>query len=310
VATSLNTYSATKPALHFILKIVATLFFLYTFVFIAFAIVPVDSARVVLGPNATQDAVTQLRREWGLDEPFLSQFVIALGNMSRGDFGRSFYFNRPAAEIIIEYAPRTIGRAIESLLSGVLIGIFFGGLAGHYSLNKLRGILVLAQSLPSFCVLLFFLWGGVRLFGFSPSSAPVFYEALLIAGASLYPAGIVGTFIADRLVIEVTVPRHVDLLRMLGAPRQRISTILIWEALPGVTAVALNAFGPTLTGISLGELIFSIRGFGPIFFRSCERGDLTVVVAGTLLLAILFLVLQRLGDLIQQGIDTRVRGNE
>ena len=96
---------------------------------------------------------------------------------------------------------------------------------------------------------------------------------------------------------------------MLHAPRRHISAMLIWEAMPGVMAVTLNAFGPTLTGISLGELIFSSRGFGLVFFRSCERGDISIVAGGTLMLALALLLLQRFGDLIQQSVDTRISGN-
>ncbi|MCI0420332.1 MAG: ABC transporter permease [Acidobacteria bacterium] len=291
-----------------VLELALALVGIYTLVFLAFAVLPVDPARAVLGPTASAQAVAKLRHDFGLEEPLPARYWRTLSRMAAGDFGQSFYFQRPAGQIVSELAPRTLGRAALALVLGFALGLLAGRVAGGRRVGWLRNVLVALQSIPSFCVMLILLWAASRLFAMTPLHSPFLYEVLAVCGAAAYPTGSIGLFVSERIAPTGSRPRHVEFLEMLHAPRSYIVWVLWQEAVPGAIAILINSFGIVLTAVSFAELIFGIDGFGIVFFRSCERGDLSLVTAGTLLLSLIVIVIQKIGDTALRVLDPRVAG--
>ncbi len=290
-----------------IFELLVALLGIYTLVFVAFAVLPVDPARAVLGANASVEATERLRVEFGLDRPLPVRYFLSLRQMASGEFGESFYFRRPAGDVVWELAPVTLVRTGAALLLGVLAGSLLGRFGGGAGARILRNAFIFLQSVPSFCLMLLMLWAASRLLSLTPLRAPGLYSALAVIGAAAYPTGAIGIFVLDRIAPTGVSPRHIEFLRMLHAPRAYILKTRWIESFPGALMIATNAVGIALTGIAFGEFIFGINGFGVVFFRSCERGDLSVVIAGTLLLSLVVLVIQRVGDTVLGMIDPRIR---
>ncbi len=295
-----------KPLSRVVAEVLISILVIYTLVFLVLAVLPVDPARALLGANATEAAVNALRHELGLDQPLWTRYGTLLSRMTDGDFGISFYFRRPAAEIVLELAPVTLLRAALGLALGFVIGLVLAPVAWRYRLTVVRTVFSLLQSVPSFCLMVLLLWLTARGFAKTPLGHPALYEVLTILGAAAYPAGAVGIYVYDRVALIGARPRHADFLMMLHAPRNAIIQILWKEALPGASVIVINAVGIALTAVTFGEIVFGVPGFGSVFIKSCERGDLSVVAAGTILLSILLVLLQRAGDLLSRWIDPRI----
>jgi len=289
-----------------IAEIALSLLVIYTLVFLAFAVVPIDPARAVLGPNAPEPAVARLREDFGLQRPLPVRYWMTLRRMLVGDFGTSFYLRRPAREVVLDFAPRTLGRAAIGLLGGAAVGLMIGRLTRRDGRRVLRVILVFLQSIPSFCLVLVLLWTTARLLGRTPLGSPGLYELLAVCGAAAYPAGAIGLFVLERTAPAGAVPRHVEFLEMLGAPPRYIHNVLWKESVPGAIAIGINAVGIALTAVFFGELIFGIRGFGLVFIRSVERGDLSIVIAGSMLLSLVVVTVQKAGDVVLRLVDPRI----
>lgn len=295
-----------STVLRLVAEILISILVIYTLVFLVLAVLPVDPARALLGPSATEAAVAALRNELGLDQPLWTRYSALLQRMLHGDFGESFYFRRPAADIVFELAPVTLLRAGLGLALGFMIGLTVAPIASRYRVEAVRTVFSLLQSVPSFCLMILLLWLTARGFAKTPLSSPALYETLTVFGAAAYPAGAVGLFVFDRVALLGARPRHADFLMTLHAPRNAIIRVLWMEALPGSTVIVINAVGIALTAATFAEIVFGLPGFGAVFIRSCERGDLSVVAAGTILLSILLVLLQRTGDLMSRWIDPRI----
>ncbi len=292
--------------LRLITELLAALVGIATLIFLAFAVVPVDPARTILGPNASEEAVQTLRREYGLDAPLPARYFQTMTRLLRGDFGQSFYFDQPAGTVVRGLAPITLGRTGLALVLGFVVGMGSAWCLGVLGLHRWgRPLLVTLQSVPSFCAMLLILWFCSRAFGGTPIGSTGLYEFMTILGASAYPAGAVGYYVLERMSPVEGTPRHIEFLRMLGAPRRYQQVTMLRDAVPGAFAITVNALSVVLTAVSFAELIFGLRGFGIVFIRSCERGDLSVVIAGSMILCAMVILVQRIADAVLRTIDPR-----
>ncbi|MEW8437668.1 MAG: ABC transporter permease [Candidatus Thiodiazotropha taylori] len=299
-------WPAARSFLSSLLEFVAAALIVYSLIFLVADVLPLDPARAMLGPAASETSVAALRESLGLNQPIWSRYFDNLVRMLHGDFGPSFFFGRPAGTIVAETAPLTLGRALAALFLGTLAGAWVAYFAKGRKLPVVRGVLSVLQSTPALCLLVLFLWLFSRGLGVTPMQNWLLYEFLGIAAAAAYPAGAVGLLLCDRLNPVGNPPRHVEMLRFLHAPAERLRKIIFDESLPAALSVALNALLPTLTGITFMEFIFGLNGFGSIFIHSCERGDLSIIVAGSMTVAILFLFIQKLSDWFLHRLDPRL----
>ena len=117
------TISSLRLYLKTAIEILAGALLIYTIVFFAVSIMPVDPARAIVGPYASESAIAAVREQFGLDRSLPVQYLLMLKQLLRGNFGTSFYFNQPAIEVLRQLAPVTLGRCLAALLLGSALGL-------------------------------------------------------------------------------------------------------------------------------------------------------------------------------------------
>ena len=278
---------------------------IYTIVFFAVSIMPVDPARAIVGHYASESAIAAVREQFGLDRSLPVQYFLMLKQLLRGNFGTSFYFNQPAIEVLKQLAPVTLGRCLAALLLGSGLGLLLPLFLARRQFFRAEFILGLFYAIPSFCVMLILLWVTARAAGITPATSRAVYEILAVAGSALYPMGTVAAFMLARLNFNTGRPRHVDFLLMLNAPRNEILRIVWRETLPGAAAITINSIPAVLTAVTFSEYIFGLPGFGVAYIKASGRADLPLIVAGATLIGIILLVGQRFSDALVKRFDTR-----
>jgi len=296
-------------------KIFHTLFValgVVTLVFVALRLSG-DPAATMLPGDATVDELTALRRTLGLDRPLHLQYVAFLGAAVRGDFGESFRHQQPAFALVLERLPATLELAFAALLLAVVVALPLGILAAMYRGRAAdvlaMGFAVVGQATPYF-------WMGIMLIlvvsvelGWLPTSGRGGWQHLIL------PAITLGTHFAAVLarltrtsLLEVLGQNFVTTARAKGLAEHRVILVhaLKNAAVPVVTLIGLQ-FGTLLGGAVVTETIFAWPGVGRLAVQSIFVRDYPVVQAGVLVLALSFVALNLLVDLLYGALDPRIR---
>jgi peptide/nickel transport system permease protein len=289
-------------------EIAAIILIVYTLVYLTIRISPADPARAYLGPLATESTLQAFRHERGLDLPLFQGWLAGLRRATRADFGRSFYYERPAMGVVVDHMPVTYLRMLAGIVVGVGTGLALGLVSALFSWRFAGSAFAFMYAVPSFCVVVLFLWTGSGLLGLTPLGSPLFYELLAVACAALYPAGAVANQTANRLDFHRRKALHVDFLFMLHADRRQVISVVWKECLVEAAAISLNAIPTIFTAVSFAEIIFSLPGFGNIFITASLRNDLSIVVAAAVVLAVTYICIQKAGERLISGVDIRLHG--
>jgi peptide/nickel transport system permease protein len=296
-------------------KIFHTLFValgVVTLVFVALRLSG-DPAATMLPGDATVDELAALRRTLGLDRPLHVQYVAFLGSAVRGDFGDSFRHQQPAFALVLERLPATLELAFAALLLAVVVALPLGILAAMYRGRAAdvvaMGLAVVGQATPYF-------WMGIMLIlvvsvelGWLPTSGRGGWQHLVL------PAITLGTHFAAVLarltrtsLLEVLGQNFVTTARAKGLAERRVILVhaLKNAAVPVVTLIGLQ-FGTLLGGAVVTETIFAWPGVGRLAVQSIFVRDYPVVQAGVLVLALSFVALNLLVDLLYGALDPRIR---
>jgi len=282
-------------------------------VFAAVRVLPGDPARLMAGPEATQDAVDAMRVRMGFDRPFLVQYGRCLGGVLRGDFGTSIRSKRPVTyEVGIRF-PYTLGLALLAyalaLLVGVLAGVAAAVTRGRWPDHLVMLATVLAASMANF-------W--LALMGMSLFAVQLRWLPLLGAGSwshyvmpavtlGLLPAALVARMTRSAMLEAI----GQDYVRTARAKGLRPRVVMLRHALrnaliPVVVTVGLN-FGGLLGGAVVTESVFNWPGIGRLLVDSVRFRDYPVIQCITLL-AVTAVVLANLGaDVAAAAIDPRIR---
>lgn len=272
-----------------------------------------DPVEMLVPPGATENDKAQIRQAYGLDEPVLYQFSAFLWKAARGDFGRSFFSDRPAFELVFERLPASVELAVASTLIAIVVGVPLGIVAAVRRATIVDqlviGIALLGQSMASFWVaLMLILFFGVTL-QWLPVSGNDGWASVILPAVAL-------SFWLLALLARLT---RSEMLEVLGqdyirtARAKGIGTgaILVRHALR-------NALIPlvTVTGVSLGwqlggaiviEAVFAWPGLGTTLLEAVLRRDYPVVLAGVAVLSTVFVVVNLVVDLLYGSIDPRIR---
>ena len=272
-----------------------------------------DPAATMLPGDATVDELAALRRTLGLDRPLHLQYVAFLGGAVRGDFGESFRHQQPAFGLVLERLPATLELAFAALLLAVAVALPLGILAAIYRGRAAdvlaMGFAVVGQATPYF-------WMGIMLIlvvsvelGWLPTSGRGGWQHLIL------PAVTLGTHFAASLarltrtsLLEVLGQNFVTTARAKGLAERRVILLhaLKNAAVPVVTLIGLQ-FGTLLGGAVVTETIFAWPGVGRLAVQSIFVRDYPVVQAGVLVLALSFVALNLLVDLLYGALDPRIR---
>jgi len=272
-----------------------------------------DPAATMLPGDATVDELAALRRTLGLDRPLHLQYVAFLGGAVRGDFGESFRHQQPAFGLVLERLPATLELAFAALLLAVAVALPLGILAAVY---RGRAADVLAMSFAVVGQATPYFWMGIMLIlvvsvelGWLPTSGRGSWQHLIL------PAITLGTHFAAALarltrtsLLEVLGQNFVTTARAKGLAERRVILLhaLKNAAVPVVTLIGLQ-FGTLLGGAVVTETIFAWPGVGRLAVQSIFVCDYPVVQAGVLVLALSFVALNLLVDLLYGALDPRIR---
>ncbi|QTG14545.1 ABC transporter permease [Agrobacterium tumefaciens] len=309
-----------KFALSRLLSAVPTLFIVSVAVFGLIRLIPGDPASLMLGDLADADALAAARRSMGLDKPVPLQFVIWLGNAVQGDLGHSVLNGQPVLDLVLQRFSTSAWMVLIAVGLSVLIAVPLG-MAAAWKQNGGLDLAIVAMStlllsIPTFWLGLMILLGfGLKL-GWLPVLGYVSVTDDPIAGL-IYLIMPVATLVLHEVGIIVRMARAstLDVLRLDYITHARAKGLD--EAAVLLRHAARNAFGPiwTLIGLVLGNLlggvavvetVFTIPGLGRLIVDSIYARDYAVVQGCLLFVAVTYLLVNLLVDLLYPLFDPRV----
>jgi peptide/nickel transport system permease protein len=289
------------------------------FVFLMIHLVPGDPVQTMLGFRATPHNVAVVREQLGLDQPLLHQYLAWAGGLLQGNFGEDFISHAPVATLLAQRLPVTIELTLLSMTLAVLIGVPLGVRAAARAgvvRTVTEGWVVAGIAIADFWlgIMLVLLFAGIwRLLppsGYVPFvKDPVQnlrYLALpVIALAFGESAYILRT--TRGAMEEVLGTQYILFLRAKGIAERRIvyRHALRNAAAPIVTVIGIQ-FGVLLGGAIVIETLFALPGVGRLIVTSIQQRNYVVVQGGVLVVAVLFILVTLLTDVIVGWLDPRV----
>ena len=299
--------------LHRMLGTAMTVFGVLLLTFLLVHLVPGDPVEVMLGESATVADRSALRSELGLDRALPVQFADYLGKLAHGDFGVSIHGHAAISGLLAERLPATAHLALLSLSLALLVGIPLGiaaALRQNQWPDRMATLSALTLSaMPHFwlgplLMLVFALWlGWLPVSGMESSSAILLPALTLACGLTA-----ILTRMTRASLLEVLNEDFVRTARAKGLPENIVILRHALRAalLPVITVVGLQ-LGSLLAGAVITETVFGWEGVGRIIVESIEKRDYPVTQACVLVIALIYVVVNLLTDLLYSRIDPRIR---
>ena len=312
-----------RTLLNRVLATLPTMLGVVVVVFLTVHLIPGDPVRALLGDQATAEQVARTRRDLGLDRPLLAQFADYVARLVQGDLGVSIASRQSVAEQIAARLPATAMLATAGVLLSVLIGVPLGILGA-----TLRGgvadfitlvISTVGVAAPSFWIALLLSsvfainLGWLPSIGAGEAGDPVsIVRALILPAAAL---GLSGMALVARMtrssMLDVLGEDYVRTARAKGLGERAViyKHALRNAAIPIVTVIGLN-FGHLLGGTIVIETVFARPGLGKLLLDAILGRDYPVVQGVTLVIALIFVLVNLLTDLTYAVFDPRLKGRE
>ncbi len=281
--------------------------------FLLIHIVPGDPVEVMLGESASSADRETLRAELGLNQPIIMQFGTYIAKLAHGDFGVSIHTKTPIIEMIKTRYPATLKLAFISLVIGLAIGVPMGIYAalkaGHWQDFVVTIISVRFSAMPAFwlgpmLMLLFAVW-----LGWLPVSGMDSPTSIILPAITLgFGLSAILTRMTRTSLLEVLGD---DFIRTARAKGLNEKTVVVRHALraallPIITIVGLQ-MGSLLAGTVITETIFSWDGIGRLLVESIEKRDYPVTQACVLVVALSYVLVNVLTDMLYRIADPRVK---
>jgi peptide/nickel transport system permease protein len=307
-----------------LITLVATLIGASVVIFLVLEILPGNAAQILMGPDASPEAVQALALKLGIDQPALQRYGHWVGGMLTGDLGLSYAYSTPVTDLVLERLAVTVPLALMAMSITTVLALAAGlyAAARHNKLGDV-GVMGLTQvgiAIPNFwfAILLILLF-SVHLGWFSAGGFPGWEEGVLAGLKSLLlPAislAVVQSAILARItrsaVLEVLREDFVRTARAKGASRRRAlwGHVLRNALIPVITIMGLQ-FAELLAGTIVVENVFYLPGLGRLIFQSISNRDLIVVRNCVMLLAAMVVVVNFIVDLLYAVIDPRVKASD
>jgi peptide/nickel transport system permease protein len=325
-----------------LLQLIPVLLGVVVLTFLLVRVLPGDPIRTILGPNATEADAAAARARFGLDQPLWRQFLDYVSGLVTGDFGTSIQSGTAVGD---EMAVR-IGPTLELVVIAVAIAVVLATVLGIWSARRadrlgdhsIRVFALVGNSIPEFWLGLVLILVGYSMLGWFPApSGRVDPDTGLtpLTGADLVDAVLTanGPAMASAaahlvlpvltLVIGVTAPLlrsvrasaleilHSDAYTAAAAhglpQRTLLRGYLVRSALVRLPALAALVFGTAIGSTVLVEYVFSWQGFGQWALRGLLYRDYPVVQASVLVIALMYVLVFLIADVIHAMLDPRVR---
>ena len=291
-----------------------------------------DPVTNLLGQDATQEQREQLRRDLGLDQPFPVQFARFVGNAVQGEFGLSLRQGRKVSTLIAERFPATLelalAAAVIALVVGVPLGVYAALRRGGFGSQVVMTLSLLGVSLPTFLIgILLTLFFAVIL-KWLPSFGRG--DTVALFGGSAWTTGLLTLDGWKHLVLPAITLSVFQLALILRLVRAEMLEVLRTDYVKFARARGLedravyfghalkNTLVPviTITGLQLGSLIafaiitetvFQWPGMGFLFIQAVQFADVPVMAAYLCLIALIFVLVNLIVDLLYFAVDPRLR---
>jgi ABC-type dipeptide/oligopeptide/nickel transport system permease component len=292
---------------------IPVLFGVATLVFSLVHFIPGDPAQAMLGEAAPQADVEELRRRLGLDRPLLEQYGAFFAGLARGDLGTSMRTGQPVTSQILERMPATFELAAAAMLVAICVSLPLGIAAAvrrGTTVDHAAMTLALAGvSLPNF-------WLGPLLalvfaveLGWLPVSGRGTAAHLILPAISLGAAlAAILARMTRATMLEELREQYVQAARARGVPPLRAIVRHAFRngLIPVVTLMGLQ-FGAVLTGAVITETIFAWPGIGRLLIQSIGFRDYPLVQGCILLIAVTYVAVNLVTDLLYGVLDPRIR---
>ena len=288
-----------------------------------------DPVEILISPDADQIEKERAIRALGLDLPLWQQYLVFVGRALQGDLGRSFVFNEPAIQIILQRMPATLELAFGSMILSIIIGLplgLYAGLRPESPASKtIMAGSILGFSLPTFWVGLMLIMVFAVQLGWLPSTGRgetaeflgTRWSFLTSNGLAhiLLPAINLALFkisLVIRLtragVRETMLMDYVKFARAKGLSPARVTFVHVFKniLIPVVTVVGLE-LGGTIAFSVVTESVFAWPGMGKLIIDSINVLDRPVIVAYLMMIVLMFIVINLVVDILYTTLDPRVR---
>ncbi|TPG19637.1 ABC transporter permease [Pedococcus bigeumensis] len=299
-----------------VVQTILTAWFTVTVVFVLLRLAPGDPAVSYAPPNPSSEQLEAIRREFGLDQPLLSQYWTFLTHLLHGDVGQSFQFRQSALTVVLERLPYTITLAVAAIVITAVLAIPLGvwmarraNTAGELGANIAT---IAGQSMPDFWI------GFVLLIVFAvnlqwfPSSGFTSISSLVLPTLTIVvlQVALISRLVRREMSVNLNAS-YVTIARSRGVSERRLTWRYAFSnsAIPVVTALGTR-FAAMLNGVVIVEVVFRWPGVGQLVVDALERRDLPVIQATVLVTVLLALFVQLAVDLIYPLLDPRVRLGE
>lgn len=285
---------------------------------------PGDPLSSILPEDAPQEVVDRIKAEYGLDKPLVVQYVLWLVKAVLGDFGTSIVTGRP---VLVELGPSLVNSLILAIGGaglGFIAGVTLGGLAGYYhgrpadrmfTAFAITGVSVPHYWLAIVLVIIFSVeLGMLPALGMTASGSTTFslsaenlrHMVLPVISLSVIPAGIV-TRTVRGAVAELLNMEFIEALRSKGLSEYKVIKHVTKNVAPQVLAVMGLQLGYLLGGSILIETVFAWPGTGLLLNNAIFSRDIPLLQGTILALAMIFVALNLLVDIMQATLDPRIK---
>jgi peptide/nickel transport system permease protein len=304
-----------------LITLIATLIGASVVVFVVLEILPGNAAQILMGPDASPDAVHALAIQLGIDRPPVERYWHWVSGMLVGDLGLSYAYSTPVRDLVLERLALTVPLALMAMAITTALALVAGVYAASRH-NKLGdvGVMSLSQigiAIPNFwfAILLILLF-SVHLKWFSAGGFAGWDEGILAGLKSLLLPAISLAVVQAAILARITRSAVLDVLRedfvrtarAKGASRLRTlwGHVLRNAMIPVVTVMGLQ-FSELLAGTIVVESVFYLPGLGRLIFQSIANRDLIVVRNCVMLLAAMVVIVNFFVDMLYAVIDPRVK---
>jgi len=302
----------TRFLLRRILAMIPVLLGVILLIMVTINLIPGDPAALMLGEGATPEMVAKLRASLNLDQPLPVRYVRYVGNLLRGDLGRSIREGRRVNDEIGDVWPATAQLGLSALSIAVVAGVVLGITSARwqYSLfdNLMRIASLFGLSMPIFwtgivLIVVFSLWLG----WFPAGGRGSWLHMVLPAVTLALPTIAMLARITRSTMLDVLREDYIRTARAKGVTTRSVLTrhALRNALIPVVTVMGLQT-GQLLGGAVLTETVFSWPGIGRMLVRAIFARDYVLLQGGVLVLAVTFVVINLLVDLSYAYLDPRI----
>lgn len=302
------------------LNMALTLLIVSFLVFALNELTPIDVARKLLGPYATQDQVDILTKKLGLDRSVMVRYGEYLGNALTGNFGESNLYQKPVAEVLKDRLGNTLVLAALCFMVIVPFSVLLGVIAGMRERTFIdRAVSIFATvcaSIPEFALGVFMLAIFVVQLGILPGTSPlsnsggwpVWSQFILpVMVVTLYDGGYLINMVRASMG-EVMRQPFIRTAILKGMPfRDVVVKHALRNALITPFTVILLQLNYLVSGLVVVEMVFAYPGFGRMMLEAALNKDIALIEAGTLCAVTVTMLTQIMGDLGYMTLDPRIR---